>query len=61
MKIRLKRERSPYRRASLLVLAAALAALSLACAGTRAYRGGQHFSDKGDWDMAVARFTKALN
>jgi type II secretory pathway component GspD/PulD (secretin) len=26
-----------------------------------AYRGGQHLSERGDWDLAVARFTKALN
>ena len=43
------------------MVAVALAAFSLACAGTNAYRGGQRFSDQGDWDMAVARFTKALN
>ncbi len=41
--------------------AAALAAFSFACAASSAYRGGQKFSEKGDWDMAVARFTKALN
>lgn len=40
---------------------AALAAFSFACAGSGAYRGGQHFSEKGDWDMAVARFTRAFN
>ncbi len=26
-----------------------------------AYRGGQKHSERGDWDLAVARFTKALN
>ena len=39
---------------------AALAIFSSACAASNAYRGGQRFSEKGDWDMAVARFTKAL-
>ena len=39
----------------------ALAACSFACAASGAYRGGQRFSEKGDWDMTVARFTKALN
>ena len=43
------------------MVAAALAAFSFACAASSAYRGGQKFSEKGDWDMAVARFTKALN
>lgn len=43
------------------MVAVALAAYSLACAASGAYRGGQRFSEKGDWDMAVARFTKALN
>lgn len=58
---RLKSERSPCRGASTLVVAVALAALSFGCAASSAYRGGQKFSEKGDWDMAVARFTKALN
>ncbi len=39
----------------------ALALLSFGCAASNAYRGGQRFSEKGDWDMAVARFTKALS
>lgn len=43
------------------MVAAALAAFSFACAASSAYRGGMKFSEKGDWDMAVARFTKALN
>jgi general secretion pathway protein D len=40
--------------------AAALAGLSFACAAGNAYRGGQSFAERGDWDLAVARFTKAL-
>lgn len=36
-------------------------AFSIGCAASSAYRGGQKFSEKGDWDMAVARFTKALS
>ncbi|MBX7183808.1 MAG: hypothetical protein K1Y01_01560 [Vicinamibacteria bacterium] len=60
MKTRLKRERSPRRAASTFLVAVALAALSFGCAASSAYRGGQKFSEKGDWDMAVARFTKAL-
>lgn len=43
-----------------LVTALALAILSSGCAGTLAYRSGQSVSEKGDWDLAVARFTKAL-
>jgi type II secretory pathway component GspD/PulD (secretin) len=61
LKIRLNRERLSRRRIALLLAAAAFAALSVACAASRAYRGGQHFSEKGDWDLAVARFTKAFN
>ncbi|MEO8501626.1 MAG: secretin N-terminal domain-containing protein, partial [Vicinamibacteria bacterium] len=57
---RLKRKRRPYRRAAILALAAGLAVFSAACAGSGAYRGGQRFSEKGDWDLAVARFTRAL-
>jgi len=37
-----------------------VAGLGSACAGTFAYRGGQKVSEQGDWDLAVARFTKAL-
>jgi len=43
------------------VVVVALAVFSSACAASSAYRGGQRFSEKGDWDLAVARFTKALN
>jgi general secretion pathway protein D len=31
-----------------------------ACGGSMAFRGGQKHSERGDWDLAVARFTKAL-
>lgn len=37
-----------------------LAVVAAACGGSAAYRGGQKHSEKGDWDLAVARFTKAL-
>ncbi len=43
------------------MVAVALAVFSSACASSSAYRSGQSFSEKGDWDLAVARFTKALN
>ncbi|MEO5762960.1 MAG: secretin N-terminal domain-containing protein [Vicinamibacteria bacterium] len=56
----MNRLRTPSRGASLFIATMVLAAFSLACGGTRAYRGGQHFSERGDWDLAVARFTKAL-
>ncbi len=60
MKTRLKSERSLRRSLSTLAVVVAFAAFSVACAASSAYRGGQKFSEKGDWDMAVARFTKAL-
>jgi type II secretory pathway component GspD/PulD (secretin) len=53
--------RVAHRGASLLGLALALGVLSGACGGSLAYRGGQKNSERGDWDLAVARFTKALN
>jgi general secretion pathway protein D len=37
-----------------------LAALLSGCGGSMAFRGGQKHSERGDWDLAVARFTKAL-
>jgi general secretion pathway protein D len=45
-----------------LVLAAVLAAAfaSQGCAAKWAYRQGKQEADKGNWDLAVARFTKAL-
>ncbi len=62
MKIRLNRHSKPRprRRASPFAAALVLAALSFGCGASAAYRGGQKSSDKGDWDLAVARFTKAL-
>ena len=33
---------------------------SSACGGSIAYRSGQQQSERGDWDLAVARYTKAL-
>ncbi|MBP6705513.1 MAG: STN domain-containing protein, partial [Vicinamibacteria bacterium] len=50
-----------HRGTALLVGALALASLSLGCGAHRAHRSGQKLSERGDWDMAVARFTKALN
>jgi general secretion pathway protein D len=44
----------------LLVVAALVASAGAGCAAHWAYRQGQQASDKGDWDLAVARFTKAL-
>ncbi len=38
-----------------------LGVFSGACAAGRAYRSGQRNSERGDWDVAVARFTLALN
>lgn len=44
-----------------LAAAAALAAFTGAgCAAQWAYRQGQGAGDKGDWDLAVARYTRAL-
>ena len=44
-------------------LAAALVALVLGagCAARWAYRQGQEARDRGEWDLAVARYTKAAN
>jgi type II secretory pathway component HofQ len=61
LKIRLNSKRDVDRRVLPPVVALALAGLLAGCAGTLAYRGGQSVSEKGDWDLAVARFTKALN
>ncbi len=46
------------RRASLLVVLALL--LQAGCAASNAYRKGKGEARKGNWDMAVARFTKAV-
>jgi general secretion pathway protein D len=43
-----------------LVAALLLAAASAGCAAQWAYRQGQDAGDKGDWDLAVARYTRAL-
>ncbi len=43
-----------------LVAALALSIAGAGCGGAMAYRGGQNLSERGDWDLAVARFTKAL-
>lgn len=47
----------PHRGVLVLVLAALVAA---GCAGSSAYRGGQREAERGNWDLAVARFTRAL-
>ena len=39
---------------------ASLALLLNGCAAGSAFRGGEKSSQKGDWDLAVARYTKAL-
>jgi len=44
----------------LLAVVALLAFAGSGCAAHWAFRQGQAASDKGDWDLAVARFTKAL-
>jgi general secretion pathway protein D len=46
-----------WRLTAVLVL---LAFAGAGCAAHWAYRQGQQASDRGDWDLAVARFTKAL-
>jgi type II secretory pathway component GspD/PulD (secretin) len=42
------------------MVALIVAALTVGCGASRAHRSGQKHSEKGDWDLAVARFTKAL-
>jgi general secretion pathway protein D len=37
-----------------------LAALASGCGAYRAHKQGQHAAEKGDWDLAVARFMRAL-
>jgi general secretion pathway protein D len=53
---------SPRRAATGRPLAAALilALLAGACGASRAYRQGQKFAKQGNWDLAVARLTVAL-
>ena len=41
-------------------LCLALALATAGCGGAFAFRSGQKHSEQGDWDLAVARFTKAL-
>ncbi len=41
------------------LLAAALCLLAAACGASRAYHQGLKYAKKGDWDLAVARLTKA--
>ena len=50
--------RSYSRRASLVVLLALL--FQAGCASSSAYHQGKSEGQKGNWDLAVARFTKAL-
>jgi general secretion pathway protein D len=45
----------------LLAAVVLLALGSAGCAAHWAYRQGQQAADKGDWDLAVARYTKALD
>ncbi len=49
---------APMRTVLALVLVAPL--LTAGCAARWAYRQGQSASEMGDWDLAVARFTRAL-
>jgi len=49
----------PWRRAAWVVVALALV-FETGCAARLAYRAGQNESRKGNWDLAVARFTRAL-
>jgi general secretion pathway protein D len=48
------------RRLGLLAAAALLAVSAAGCAAHWAYRQGQDAGEKADWDLAVARFTRAL-
>ena len=50
----------PARSAFLPVAVLAVALLSEGCAAKWAYRQGKHEAEKGNWDLAVARLTKAL-
>lgn len=61
LKIELNPPRNPARRGTALFVAVlVLASLSLGCGASRAHRSGQKHSERGDWDLAVARFTRAL-
>ena len=50
-----------HRGASPLIAVLVLAAFGAACGGSGAFRAGERNSERGDWDLAVARFTRALN
>jgi len=50
----------PARNAFLPVAVLAVALLSQGCAAKWAYRQGKNEAEKGNWDLAVARLTKAL-
>lgn len=50
----------PVRRAFLPVAVLAAALLTQGCAAKWAYRSGKREAEKGNWDLAVARLTKAL-
>jgi hypothetical protein len=50
----------PRRTLPALALAVAALLLTSGCAAHWAYRQGQSASEVGDWDLAVARFTRAL-
>jgi len=43
------------------MIALVVAALTVGCGASRAHRSGQKHAEQGDWDLAVARFTKALH
>jgi general secretion pathway protein D len=51
---------SPARNLLLPVAVLAAALLTQGCAAKWAYRQGKHEAEKGNWDLAVARLTKAL-
>ncbi len=51
---------SSRRGASSFIVALIVVALTVGCGASRAHRSGQKHSEKGDWDLAVARFTRAL-
>jgi general secretion pathway protein D len=56
----LNRFRSQRRGALSLIAVVVLGLVTSACGASGAYRKGQKDSDRGDWDLAVARFTRAL-
>ena len=48
-------------KARLLAAVVVLAVAGAGCAAHWAHRQGQEATDKGDWDLAVARYTRALD